>query len=93
MMAAAAGARRVVAIEKSAIVSEARGVIQSNGLSSKIEIINGLAEDYCPTDELADIVISEWMGYSLIFESMLGSVLSVRDRCLREDGIMVPQRA
>ncbi len=33
------------------------------------------------------------MGYSLIFENMLGSVLGVRDRCLKEDGIIVPRRA
>ena len=28
-----------------------------------------------------DVIISEWMGYALLYECMLGSVLSVRDRC------------
>ena len=27
-----------------------------------------------------DVIISEWMGYALLYECMLGSVLAVRDR-------------
>lgn len=27
-----------------------------------------------------DVIVSEWMGYALLYECMLGSVLSVRDR-------------
>jgi type I protein arginine methyltransferase len=30
-----------------------------------------------------DIIISEWMGYALLYESMLDSVLVARDRFLR----------
>jgi predicted RNA methylase len=40
-----------------------------------------------------DILISEWMGYFLIFERMLPSVLAVRDRCLKKDGRMIPRAA
>ena len=28
-----------------------------------------------------DVIVSEWMGYALLFESMLDSVLVARDRC------------
>ena len=28
-----------------------------------------------------DVIVSEWMGYALLFESMLDSVLHARDRC------------
>ena len=30
-----------------------------------------------------DVLVSEWMGYALLFESMLDSVLVARDRFLR----------
>lgn len=33
-----------------------------------------------------DVLISEWMGYALLFESMLDSVLIARDRYSLPDG-------
>lgn len=40
-----------------------------------------------------DIIISEWMGYALLYESMLDSVLHARDRFLRPDGgVMAPSQ-
>jgi len=40
-----------------------------------------------------DIIISEWMGYLLIYESMLDSVLFARDKWLKKGGLMFPDRA
>jgi len=37
-----------------------------------------------------DIIISEWMGYFLLYESMLDSVLWARDRYLEVGGRMLP---
>merc|ERR1719482_937642 len=37
-----------------------------------------------------DCVVSEWMGYFLLFENMLPSVLSVRDKFLKPGGKMLP---
>ena len=37
-----------------------------------------------------DVIISEWMGYLLLYENMLPSVLDARKRFLKEDGIMLP---
>lgn len=28
-----------------------------------------------------DVIVSEWMGYTLLFETMLDTVLYARDRC------------
>lgn len=39
-----------------------------------------------------DIIISEWMGYFLLFESMLDTVLAARDKYLQPDGILMPDR-
>ena len=41
----------------------------------------------------ADVIVSEWIGYFLLFDRMLSSVLTVRDRHLKEGGIMIPRRA
>ena len=41
----------------------------------------------------ADIIVSEWMGYMLLCENMLPSVISVRDRCMAAGGIMIPRRS
>jgi protein arginine N-methyltransferase 1 len=40
-----------------------------------------------------DIIISEWMGYLLLYESMLDSVLFARDKYLKPNGLMFPERA
>lgn len=40
-----------------------------------------------------DVLVSEWMGYALLFESMLSSVLHARDRWLRPGGALLPDIA
>jgi type I protein arginine methyltransferase len=40
-----------------------------------------------------DIIVSEWMGYFLLFEAMLDSVLWARDHYLSDTGLMVPSHA
>jgi len=39
-----------------------------------------------------DIIISEWMGYFLLYEAMLDSVLWARDKYLVKGGLMFPDR-
>ncbi len=40
-----------------------------------------------------DIIISEWMGYFLYYESMLDTVLYARDRYLAPGGLIFPDKA
>lgn len=40
-----------------------------------------------------DVIVSEWMGYALLFETMLDTVLHARDRWLRPGGAMLPDSA
>ena len=40
-----------------------------------------------------DIIISEWMGYCLFYESMLETILHARDKWLKPDGLLFPDRA
>lgn len=43
--------------------------------------------------ERVDIIISEWMGYFLLYESMFDSVMYARDKWLSPDGLMFPDKA
>ena len=45
------------------------------------------------TFEKVDILMSEWMGFYLLHESMLESVFVARDKFLRKGGLMLPSRA
>jgi protein arginine N-methyltransferase 1 len=51
-----------------------------------VTIIKSKVEDAVLPVEKVDIIISEWMGYFLIYESMLDTVLYARDKWLRPDG-------
>ena len=58
-----------------------------------VEIIKGKVEEITLPVEKVDIIISEWMGYCLFYESMLDTVLYARDKWLVEDGMLFPDRA
>jgi protein arginine N-methyltransferase 1 len=45
-----------------------------------------------PVDSV-DIILSEWMGYCLLYEGMLSCVLEAKRRWLRPGGLMFPDRA
>ena len=40
-----------------------------------------------------DVIVSEWMGYFLLYESMLDTVLLARDKYLKPDGLIFPDVA
>lgn len=96
MFAAKAGAKRVIGIEFSNIAKQAVQIIKDNKLDNVITIIQGKVEDVTslPHDiEKVDVIISEWMGYCLFYESMLNTVLFARDKWLKSDGVLFPDKA
>ncbi len=72
MFAAQAGAKKVYAIEASDSIYElSKALIKANNLEEKVEVIHGIIEKVeLPVQEV-DIIISEWMGFYLVHESML----------------------
>lgn len=58
-----------------------------------ITLIKGKMEEVVLPVDKVDIIISEWMGYFLLYESMLDSVLYARDRYLNPGGLMFPDEA
>ena len=93
IFAAKAGAKHVYGIEFADIADYANEIIKINKLKDKITIIKGKVEEVKLPVEKVDIIISEWMGYFLLYESMLDTVLFARDKWLQKDGIMLPDRA
>ncbi|CAM9473115.1 unnamed protein product [Scytosiphon promiscuus] len=98
MFAARAGAKQVIGIECSTIIEQARKIVAANGFADKITLIKSKCEDIASLEALAgvdkvDIIISEWMGYFLLYESMLDTVIYARDRWLKEGGLMLPDKA
>lgn len=61
-------------------------------LSDRIKVIQGTMETVV-LPEMVDVIISEWMGYFLLRESMLDSVLYARDKFLRPGGALYPSHA
>ena len=52
-------------------------------------IIKGKVEEIeLPVDKV-DVIISEWMGYFLLYESMLDTVIFARDKWLAKGGIVI----
>jgi len=93
IFAARAGAKHVYGIENASIATHARKIIKDNGFEDVITIIKGKVEEVELPVAKVDIIISEWMGYFLLYESMLDTVLYARDKWLSPDGILLPDRA
>ena len=92
LFAARAGARRVIGVEKSDFAVVARKVVLDNQLNHVVTIIRGKVEEIELPVPKVDIIISEWMGYCLFYESMLDTVLYARDKWLVEGGLMFPDK-
>ncbi|KAK4086281.1 hypothetical protein Purlil1_9366 [Purpureocillium lilacinum] len=93
MFAVKAGAKHVIGVDMSSIIFKAREIVKANGLSDKITLIQGKMEEVKLPFPKVDIIISEWMGYFLLYESMLDTVLYARDTYLEKDGLIFPDKA
>jgi len=87
------------------MAKHAKSVMEANGVQDIVTVIQGAVEDIqLPMEEdglvadegnepmqVVDIIISEWMGYFLLRESMLDSLVRARDKFLKPGtGLMFP---
>ncbi|KAI4380734.1 hypothetical protein MLD38_006893 [Melastoma candidum] len=93
LFCAKAGASHVYAVECSHMADMAKEIVETNGLSNVITVLKGKIEEIDLPVARVDIIISEWMGYFLLFENMLNTVLYARDKWLVNDGIVLPDKA
>ena len=91
LFCAAAGARRVYALEANPVTAAlARQVIADNGFDATIELI---ANDALLIDlaEKVDVVVSECIGWMMYGGTMFGTLADIRDRCLAPGGRVIPR--
>ena len=95
MFAAKAGAKKVIGVECSSIIHQAKKIIDANGFGDKITLLHGKVEEIELPEGIkkVDIIVSEWMGYFLLYESMLDTVLVARDKFLKKGGLLFPDKA
>jgi len=95
LFCAQAGAKKVFSVEASNLAILSREIIKENQLDSTVEVFHGRVEDFKLPDEVerVDIIVSEWMGFYLLHEGMLDSVIWARDNFLKSDGLMFPETA
>ncbi|PHH83905.1 hypothetical protein CDD83_2841 [Cordyceps sp. RAO-2017] len=90
MFCARAGAAQVFAVDKSDIIDKAIENVFNNGLSDIVKCLRGAIEEVVLPVSQVDIIVSEWMGYCLLYEAMLPSVIFARDKYLKAGGLLVP---
>ena len=97
MFCAQAGARVVLGVDFSSITEQATEIVRANKLDHIVKIVRGRIEEVDVAAivgaEKVDIIVSEWMGYCLLYEAMLDSVLVARDKWLKPGGLIFPDKA
>ncbi|KAG5009766.1 hypothetical protein AAZX31_07G121100 [Glycine max] len=93
LFCAKAGAEHVYAVECSHMADMAKEIVEANGYSNVVTVLKGKIEEIELPVAKVDIIISEWMGYFLLFENMLNSVLYARDKWLVDGGVVLPDKA
>nr|XP_009686675.1 PREDICTED: protein arginine N-methyltransferase 3 [Struthio camelus australis] len=86
--------RKIKCVQKAIVTSYIKTHISSrtrlNKLENIITLVKGRIEEVDLPLEKVDVIISEWMGYFLLFESMLDSVIYAKDKYLAEGGSVYP---
>ncbi|MEP0203757.1 MAG: class I SAM-dependent methyltransferase [Halioglobus sp.] len=89
--AASLGAKEVHLVEPAPVMLAARKIAENNGL-------DGIYYHECRVEELRldkrfDIIVSVFTGNFLVTEDLLPSLFFARDKYLKPDGILLPDRA
>lgn len=89
-----AGANKIFAVDQSEIIYYAIEIALRNNIKN-VEFLKGRLENMSiplAAGQSIDIIVSEWMGYFLLFEGMLDSVIHARDKYLKPGGLLLPNR-
>ena len=91
LFAAEAGARKVYAVERTPTAAVARQIVARNRLADRVSVLQTDIEN-AELPERVDVIVSEWMGSYGVEENLLPAVLQARDRWLKPDGRLLPER-
>jgi len=91
LLAGRLGARKVYAIEPSDAIEYGRRLAATNGLSERVEFIQGLSTGiHLP--EMANLIVSDIHGVLPAHERSLFAIIDARDRFLAPGGSLIPCR-
>lgn len=93
LLAAAAGARRVVGIEaRSATVDLAKALLDANRLGDKVCFIEALSTNVSPAQigESPNLLVAELLGNGILDENVLEYTLDARNRLLAPNAQLIP---
>jgi SAM-dependent methyltransferase len=92
--AARLGARRVVAVEREAVlVPLIEALARENGVGDRVHVVRADARSLrLPASERFDLVVAELVGNEAFDEGLLPVVARARDRFLRPGGALLPER-
>ncbi|GMH03382.1 hypothetical protein Nepgr_005221 [Nepenthes gracilis] len=93
LFCAKAGAKHVYAVECSDMADMAKEIVDANGFPNVITVLKGKIEEIDLPVPQVDVIVSEWMGYFLLYENMLNTVLYARDKWLVKSGVVLPDKA
>jgi Ribosomal protein L11 methyltransferase (PrmA)/Tetratricopeptide repeat len=97
MMAARAGARRIVTCERAGVIAEAaERIIALNGYERQISVVNRGSTQLVVGRDIearADILISEILSSDLLAEDVLSTFEDAHARLLRADATIIPRAA
>ena len=91
ILAARAGARRVIAIEEMEIADLAAAMFCSNGCADVVELHRANSRDV-ELETQADVILHEIFGVDPFEENLLPSIVDARRRFLKPGGRLLPHR-
>lgn len=91
LFAAQSGARKVYAVERTSIINLTRQLIEVNSAEEQAQVIHGDMETVALPEQV-DLIVSEWLGGYGVDEGFLPALLTARDRWLKPEGKMLPER-
>ena len=87
------GAKKIFSVEPNNVKSKfQKKIVQLNKYEDQIEVLNCHIEEVENIGKI-DIIICEWMGNFLLSGSLLKKLIYARDKFLKKDGMIFPDKA
>lgn len=88
--ASEAGAHKVYAVERTGVINIAERIAEYNGIKNIVFLKRDASK--VKLKEKCDVIVSECLGYFALQENMISDVISFRNRNLRKNGVVIPDR-
>jgi SAM-dependent methyltransferase len=92
LLAAAAGAGKVILLDASPVVDLCSELARVNSVASRVQVVRQRIEDIEELEPV-DVIVSVFTGNFLLTEDLLPLLFRVRDRFLKPGGVLIPDRA